>query len=135
MAFFAWQDELSVGHRFIDKDHQRLIQLINELHEAMAQGRGKAALAKTLGDLILYTKEHFAREEAEMTRIRYSAAPAHREEHAKLVREVLALQKQFNEGGALSAVRVSGFLKTWLVDHIQTSDKAFGVAIKQAQAA
>jgi hemerythrin-like metal-binding protein len=132
LAYFQWDERLSVGHRGIDNDHQRLVQLIDQLHEAMSQGRGKAGLTKTLDELIAYTRDHFAREEAEMKRIGYAATDAHRAEHAKLVREVLALQSQLKEGGSVSALKVSGFLKNWLVNHIQTADKEFGAALNQS---
>jgi hemerythrin-like metal-binding protein len=132
MAHMTWSDDLAVGNYFIDNDHQTLIGLINEFHDAMAQGKGSEVLRVTLGNLIKYMAAHFKREEAEMDRIGYSDATAHRNEHEKLVREVLDLQKRFNEGNALLTVKVSKFLKDWLVNHIMETDKAFGVGIRQA---
>lgn len=46
MTYITWNNELSVGNAFIDKDHHKLIDFINELHDAMAQGKGKDVLAK-----------------------------------------------------------------------------------------
>ena len=135
MAYFSWNDELSVGNNFIDSDHRKLIDLVNKLHDAMAQGKGKEILGKTLGDLIQYTKEHFKREEDEMKRVGYSGSVAHQREHDKLIRDVLKLQKEFSDGNAFLTVQVSKFLKDWLVEHIMKTDKALSVALKQATAA
>ncbi|MGI6102630.1 MAG: hypothetical protein ACOYET_09155 [Bacillota bacterium] len=41
MALIQWSDELSVGVRELDAQHQRLIQMINELNEAMLQGKAR----------------------------------------------------------------------------------------------
>ena len=132
MARMTWSDDLSVGNEFIDNDHQTLIGLINEFHDAMAQGKGSEVLRVTLGNLIKYTAAHFKREEEEMVRIGYADAIAHCSEHEKLIREVLALQKRFSEGNVLLTVKVSQFLSDWLVNHIMKTDKALGIAIRQA---
>lgn len=131
MAYFTWNDSLMVGNSFIDNDHKKLVGLVNDLHEAMAQGKGKDIVGKTLNNLIKYTAEHFKREEDEMKRINYPGALAHKQEHEKLVREVLDLQKKFNEGNALLTVKVSKFLKDWLLDHIMKTDMSLSVALKK----
>lgn len=132
MSYFTWCDDLAVGNAFIDSDHRKLIGLVNDLHDAMAEGKGKEVLGVTLSNLIKYTAAHFKREEDEMVRIGYSGAIAHRQEHEKLVREVLSLQQKFNDGNAMLTVKVSEFLKDWLVEHIMKTDKAFSKAIQQA---
>ena len=132
MSYITWNDDLAVGNAFIDSDHRKLIGLVNDLHDAMAEGKGKEVLGATLSNLIKYTAAHFKREEDEMARIGYSGAIAHRQEHEKLVREVLSLQQKFNDGNALLTVKVSKFLKDWLVEHIMKTDKAFSKAIQLA---
>lgn len=132
MSYFTWSDDLAVGNTFIDSDHRKLIGLVNDLHGAMAEGKGKDVLGVTLSNLIKYAAAHFKREEDEMDRIGYSGAIEHRQEHEKLVREVLSLQGKFNEGNALLTVKVSKFLKDWLVEHIMKTDKALSTAIQQA---
>lgn len=132
MAYFAWTDELKVGNAFIDSDHQKLIKLINELHEAMALGRGKEVLGKTLSELIRYTQEHFKREEEHMQRAAYADYAAHKQEHDKLIKEAVALQTKFNGGNGMLSVQVSAFLRDWLVGHIMKVDKKLALALKQA---
>lgn len=132
MPYFTWSEDLAVGNAFIDSDHRKLIGLINDLHDAMAEGKGKEVLAVTLSNLIKYAAAHFRREEDEMDRIGYCGATEHRQEHEKLVREVLSLQQKFNDGDAMLTVKVSKFLKDWLVDHIMKTDMTFSKAIQQA---
>lgn len=133
MSYITWSDSLSVGNTFIDKDHRRLVELVNELHDAMTAGRGKEVVGKTLAALIQYTAEHFRREEDEMARINYGQSLTHKQEHKKLVTHVLELQKKFADGKTMLTVEVSKFLKEWLVNHIMKTDQDLAAAIKASR--
>ena len=130
MAFFTWNQDLSVGNAFIDGDHQKLIAMINSFHEAMEQGRGNAVVGKVLNNLVIYTREHFGREEAEMTRIRYPQQAAHKAEHDKLMREVQELQSGFDGGNTMLTIRISKFLRDWLLTHIKQTDQLLAAALR-----
>ncbi|MBI1890458.1 MAG: hemerythrin family protein [Burkholderiales bacterium] len=134
MPCFSWNDDLSVGNKFIDDDHRALIKLVNELHDAMSQGHGKDILGKTLDQLIHYTKAHFKREEDHMQRINYRGYPLHKQEHDKLIKEVQALKDKFNNGSSMLTVQVSSFLRDWLVNHIMKSDRLLAEALLKAAA-
>jgi len=135
MALFVWTDELSVDSQFIDDDHKKLITMVNNFHDAMVQGRANDVVGKVLGNLVNYTREHFGREEAEMQRIRYPAYLTHKREHDKLIKQVVDLQNSFSSGTALLTITVSKFLRDWLVDHIQKTDRLLAAALKQSSAA
>ena len=51
MAFFEWDDSFSVGVAELNRQHQRLIDLINELYEAMQQGQGRNTLTSAVNEL------------------------------------------------------------------------------------
>ena len=46
MAIIQWNDSLSVNVVEIDKQHQKLVAMINDLNDAMRQGKGKDASRK-----------------------------------------------------------------------------------------
>ena len=48
MALLNWDSSLSVNVAEIDKQHKKLINMINELNEAMKRGEGKNVIEKTL---------------------------------------------------------------------------------------
>ena len=52
---FPWSDTYSVQIGVIDMQHKGLVDLINELHQAMVAGQGKQELGKILSGLIKYT--------------------------------------------------------------------------------
>lgn len=129
MALIEWSSELDVGHKFIDDDHKKLVKMVNDFHDAMQQGRGNDVIGKVLNNLVIYTREHFSREEAEMQRIKYSKYLAHKQEHDKLMAQVGELQGSFSSGKKMLTIQVSSFLKDWLRTHIMQTDKLLAVAI------
>ncbi len=130
MALFEWSDSLSVGSQFIDDDHKKLVKLVNDFHDAMEQGRGNDVIGKVLRNLVLYTQAHFGREEAEMQRIQYPRFLAHKLEHDKLIKEVSDLQSGFLSGKAMLTIKVSKFLRDWLLTHIQQTDQLLAKALR-----
>lgn len=118
-----WNDKLMLGHSQIDRDHQRLVALINQLSDAMTGGKGKEVCGKVLDELIQYTRTHFAMEEQLMAAHRYAGAFEHKAEHAKLVNQVLEFKSKFDDGTATLSVALLRFLVDWLTHHILVSDK------------
>jgi hemerythrin-like metal-binding protein len=132
MSLFSWSNELSVGSEFIDNDHKKLIKLVNDFHDAMEQGRGNEVIGKVLNNLLIYTREHFRREEVEMQRISYERMALHKHEHETLLAQVVELQENFKAGKGMLSVKVSKFLRDWLLTHIQQTDKLFAAAIRKS---
>lgn len=129
MALIELTPDLLVDNKFIDEDHTKLIKLINDFHSAMEQGRGNEVVYKVLHNLSVYTANHFAREEAEMARIHYVNAIAHKREHTRLLTEVNNLIANFKDGKTMMTITISKFLKEWLVNHINQTDKLFAKAL------
>ena len=89
----SWSPKYSVNHPLMDAQHKQLITLINNLHSAMSQGRGKDVLQKTLDELINYTKIHFATEEKLMMEANYKELIEHRQVHKILTQQVIQITK------------------------------------------
>lgn len=96
----------------------------------MTRGEGEDVLGKLLNELILYTREHFKREEDYMRDVRYADFNAHKEEHDQLIKDLLLLQARFITGDGVIALQVSSFLRNWLVNHIIGTDKKLASAAK-----
>ena len=126
MALLAWNDDYSVKVRKFDDEHKKLIDLINQLHDAMKIGQGGQLIGKVLQSLIDYTSTHFAAEEAIMKLHSYPGYEQHKKEHNLLVLQVLDVQKNFKAGKAPLSQEIMVFLKNWLQTHIQGEDKKYG---------
>ncbi len=125
MALIDWSDDYSVKVQSIDKQHQKLVELINSLHSAMKQGKGKEAIEIVIRDLISYTKVHFAHEESLMEKYSYPGFLKHKAVHDELVKQVMEIEKNFREGKTIISQDILNFLKRWLVDHILAADKQY----------
>lgn len=131
MPLIAWSSQLSVGIEMFDADHKKLVGMVNELFDAMQAGKGKGAVGAILDRLIDYTAKHFAREEQQMKLHAYPELEAHRRLHQDLTAQVVKLQEKHRAGSAtVVTLETLNFLKGWLTEHIQRTDKAYGPLLK-----
>jgi hemerythrin len=133
-GMFDWKPEFSVHMPHIDKQHQELFRLAENLYRAMASGQGKQALEATLDRLVKYTEEHFSAEERLMRLNDYTAQVRHKTEHIELTRQVKQFQADFTGGRTTMAVPVLQFLRNWLEHHIKGSDMQLAAFIRQRTA-
>ena len=126
MALMEWSPAFSVKVKKFDDQHKKLVELVNQLHDAMKAGQGNAMLGVVLQQLISYTSSHFADEEKTMQAHGFPGLAAHKVEHEKLVAQVLDLQKKFQAGSAMLTLTVLNFLKDWLITHIKGVDQKYG---------
>ena len=123
MPLFEWTNAVSVNNPEIDTQHKKLFGMVNNLHDAMSQGKGKEVLSTTLEELVTYTKTHFAYEEAKMQKEGYPGFVAHKAEHNQFTEKVVGLVEEYQNGRTGLSVEIALFLKDWLVNHIQVVDK------------
>lgn len=123
-AFVSWGPSLDIGMAEVNRQHQRLITLINELHRAINEGYGLAAIKRIVQGLVDYTANHFSYEEELFARFDYPQSQDHEDEHKKLVTQVLDFQRRVGRGENVSD-ELMAFLKAWLINHIQGSDKQY----------
>lgn len=122
--FVKWGPELDIGMPEINRQHQRLVSLVNELHRTLSEAYGLEAIKRIVQGLVDYTANHFSYEEELFARFGYPQTIAHKEKHAQLVGQVLDFQKRVGRGEYV-ADELMAFLKSWLVNHIQKSDKEY----------
>lgn len=133
MTLITWTDKLSVGVIEIDTQHKRLIDLINQLNDAVHADKDTKALGKVLEELVKYTEYHFTTEEHLMLQRNYADSPAHKAEHKRFVDTISAFKKKFDSGDAKISVDLMHFLRDWLTNHIMGTDMKFGKSLKSSQ--
>lgn len=124
MSFFAWDNRYDLGVPEMNREHQKLIDLMNQLHEHQVKHSPKETITKTLVALVDYTKTHFAHEEAYMTKIRYPEVKVHQLVHKGLLEKLGEYQRSFEKQGKLEPTFFS-FLKRWLAAHIMGIDMKY----------
>ncbi|HTX41803.1 MAG TPA: bacteriohemerythrin [Acidobacteriaceae bacterium] len=125
MSAFVWNDSYSVHVEQFDAQHRKLFEIINDLAAAMRVGQGSEVIRDTVHRLAVYTRTHFLQEEVAMRRTGYPGLAVHQMQHQALMAEVEKFKKDLDEGRQPNTVMVLEFLREWLVNHIQKSDRAY----------
>lgn len=125
MATFEWNESYSVHVDRLDAQHRVLFDTINSLADAMRMGQGQDVIRDVVHRLAVYTRTHFLQEEVLMRQTGYPALAAHKKQHSKLMADVENYKRDLDAGREPNTVGALAFLREWLVQHIQKSDKAY----------
>ncbi len=123
--YISWKKEYSVGIESIDNEHQKLLGLINRFLTASQDHPSSFYEQEALDELIDYTRYHFKHEEELMAKHDYPGLEAHKKEHHKMVARVNELVEEYNINGQEALEHTAGYLKHWLVNHIQVVDQQY----------
>ncbi len=130
MPIVGWTDDISVGVAPLDRDHQRLIGLINRLYDVMRRPEAQAEVGAVIGELSHYAHQHCAAEEALMARAGYPGLAEHRKSHDFLRERVAEYQGEYRAAPRdVIAAELFEFLADWLIHHIRTEDRAYAPAL------
>ncbi len=120
-----WEDKYSVGISEIDEEHKQLIVIINKIIDVKQHSDNKNELLKILNEMADYANKHFKTEETYMIKFKYPEYQYHKEEHLDFSVKTLAYQSRVVTGDPHLANEILEYLKLWLVNHIQKTDKKF----------
>ncbi|MCM2309439.1 MAG: bacteriohemerythrin [Sulfuritalea sp.] len=124
----SWTPDLSVGIEAIDDQHKRIVDYINQLHDAGLR-KDRKAIGSVLAELMEYTVSHFSFEEALMDQARYRYAAPHKKVHELFTRRIAEYRHRFQLGEDV-AVEMQGTLIKWLMNHIKREDMNYGEAVR-----
>jgi len=115
-----WTETFNIGIEAIDKDHQILFTLLNDVtHSSM----NEHDIDMVLGKLINYTCYHFKREEAIMAICGYPDLESHKGIHQKLASQANELAQKWNQDrNPETVISLRMFLREWLINHIKQVD-------------
>ena len=125
MLKMKWLDSYNTGVELFDKEHHKIIELINSMLAAITEKSEKEIFVNICDDIIAYTEYHFAHEEKAMTLVNYPGIKEHIADHKWLKQEAerfkVIIINNFPEGTKDMLI----FLRQWLIDHIQIVDKQY----------
>ena len=118
-----WQKKYSIGIPEIDEQHKQLFDCIDRLESAGDERQRELAVYFVMEQLDDYARIHFAVEEIVMRLFDYPGLEAHAAEHRAFAQRLTQLKaSELNEDIHAQAGK---FLREWLVEHIQGSDKLY----------
>ena len=123
--YVEWKDEYSVGIESIDRQHKKLIALINNLQTAVNYSAGAEFEQEALDELVDYTKTHFGYEEELMEKNGYPDFTTHRAEHELMISRVEQVLAEYKRNPDTAMQNAIDFLRDWLINHINGTDKQY----------
>ncbi|WP_129126327.1 bacteriohemerythrin [Geomonas oryzae] len=125
MEIVAWSDSLSLGIAKVDEQHKRLIQMMEELDEAIRNNQGADVVEDVLTNLFNYAQAHFAVEEELFRKHKYPEMALHELEHQRFIAKAFAFKERLGNSKPGLALELLNFLSSWVLNHIELTDKRY----------
>ncbi len=126
MGYLKWSDRYSVQIEEIDEQHKKLINLINEMYDAMQAGKGRDIIDTVIDEFVDYTVYHFNTEERLLWQHGYPNYDDHKEMHDHIAKKARELKKTSDDkGNKPSNIEVMLLMTNWLNTHILEEDRKY----------
>ena len=132
MPLITWGPQLKTGIAIIDAQHKRLVDIINELNDALKAGRSEEIMGAMFDELVAYTETHFSVKEKLMAGHDYEDIDNHRREHRTFTDQIKMDRDNFKAGVWEFERGFLDFLRNWLVTHILSTDRGYIPTLKEA---
>ena len=131
MTLLTWNHACTVGIKAMDDQHGILMDTMNDVRVALAEGRSRDEVSAGLNRLIDFTRMHFSCEERLLEQHGFPHAAEHREAHQRLLVEIeeAAQRTQYREDVHLRSLLI--FLRDWYMTHIEGLDSEYGVWLSE----
>ena len=122
----VWTSEMDIGIPSIDSQHRHMADIVNSLCHELEEQVNTPSTEDVFRRFLQATSEHFAYEEKIMEETGYYDFESHQKEHQRLKEEILILEKKFKSyPNTMSSLDVFTYLRNWLLQHINESDRKF----------
>jgi hemerythrin-like metal-binding protein len=128
MSTIEWVDTLTVHVDELDEQHRGIIEVINNLHDALLYGKIAdldSARTKALDLMEDRVVSHFKTEEAFMDHIGYPGLDDHREKHLSFLTMLRQYRNDLKDGAILLNSELMKTLGNWFMDHELGEDQKF----------
>jgi hemerythrin len=119
---FEWSESFRVNVTMLDDQHRTLFSLVNSLSQAIGHTGIFEGHDQEKRDLLKYTREHFADEEALMKAHAYPRCKTQIKEHAALLDQLEKLVQAAERRVRPRSETAVDYLKDWLIRHTLLED-------------
>lgn len=132
MSLLEFKKEYRCGIDSIDYEHEKLIDLINSLHQALASDKAREKVDLILGELHAQIDAHFTLEEKEMRDMSYPEADAHVADHHRLLDEIHEIGNRFAKDKSYAFLpALEAEVLHWFTHHFRTVDSKLHAELKK----
>jgi hemerythrin-like metal-binding protein len=130
MDIINWRESYSTGINSMDVQHQKLIELINELYKIMRKEKSSEAIRTVLDEMVTYADNHLQEEEAILETNGYPDRVNHIAIHQSYRDQLKILMDEFSEENEETVKDTYIFLRKWWLGHIVAEDQKYGEFLK-----
>ena len=102
MSIMKWSEKLDIGVNAMNLQHQKILDLMNNLHDLSSENAIFSEQLRVLDELANYTVKHFKEEEQYMESIAYEGIVVHKKIHEDLLGKFSSHVKSIKESETLS---------------------------------
>ena len=127
---FDFESEFRLGIENVDKEHETLVNMLNQVHNLIGEGKREEARNYFNETLSLYVNEHFSNEEAFMESIGYEQLEEHKKIHQQFKDSFQTLRPKIDSADDTAFRNALTDTFTWIINHIGRTDKKYANFLK-----
>lgn len=131
MAIIKWQETFNTGIARFDNEHKRIVELIDDLYDAVKSEKSDVDLRDLIDELVSYSHYHFTNEEEYMKMHKYPDIKEQVREHVRFNKKMKELQDKLQDDTPGLAREIYTFLRQWFQGHILNVDSKYGTFFKE----
>lgn len=125
MNLIRWNDEFSVGVLEMDKQHLKLIDMINRLIKEQKVLTDAATVSEMLTEMTDYALEHFRAEEFLLSEYGYEEKDKQTRQHQEFIVKTQSFYSATDIGANILSKALLDYLSDWMVNHILEEDMKY----------
>ena len=122
---FDFDKEFKLGIEAVDNEHVRLVDMLNQVHALLSEGKREEARQFFTQTLSGYVNEHFANEEKFMDGIAFPSLDEHRKIHENFKKTFQDLVPQIQSADEAAFRKALTDAFTWIITHIGKTDRKY----------
>lgn len=126
MPQIIWNNRFNLKNNVLDEQHQRLVAIMNNLHDLIMQSTGLQSIAEVFSALVLTFRSHFTHEEQLMRQHAYPGLTQHKREHEYLMEQINVTSKGVASGNRELIRDFQQFVAGWWLLHMKNVDQELG---------
>ncbi len=123
MEMIKWEKRFSINVSKIDEEHKYFISIVNKVIKARQKNNEGENVSEALNEMTLYSISHFKTEENYMKEFGYPEYELHKEEHRNFTKTTVNYCNTIMNGNYNITDDIFKYLRWWLINHIQGTDK------------
>jgi len=131
MERLYWDPSLSVQIELIDNQHKQLLEIVNNVQNAIITKTQKIAVNDIFEALFLNAKINFKNQEYLFNRYNYPFIKEHQKEHNDYLIILRGYRERLPDSSKQVCDELLVFLKAWFENHIKVSDKKYASLLNE----